>query len=141
MTLSVSGVNCAIPVSNVKATAISANNIHFKGNEDLNEDVVELTKSDLSTRDKQKMIKKARTKAAGWACFGGIFSTAYYGLRSNKKIAEKFGLDPVKDRDLVKQIKKEQTIWTLPGAFLPLAGAVIAYIIANNKNSNNIEVD
>jgi len=58
MTLSVSGVNCATPVSNVKAAAISANNIHFKGNEDLKEDVVELTKSDLSTRDKQKIIKK-----------------------------------------------------------------------------------
>lgn len=141
MTLSVSGVNFAVPVSNIKSSALSSKNIHFKGNDDLDTDVVELTKSDLSTRDKQKIIKKARTKAAGWACFGGIFSTAYYGLRSNKKVAEKFDLDPVKDRDLVKQIKKEQTIWTLPGAFLPLAGAVIAYIVANNKNSNNIEVD
>lgn len=141
MTLSVSGVNFANPVSSVKSASISANKVNFWAKGEVDEDVVELTKSDLSTRDKQKIIKKARTKACGWACFGGLFSTAYYGLRSNKKIAEKFDLDPVKDRDLVKQIKKEQTIWTLPGAFLPLAGAVIAYIIANNKNSNNIEVD
>lgn len=141
MTLNVSGVNFANPVSSLKAV----NGVSFKANEenniDLKEDSVEISRPELSTRDKQKIIKEACQKAAGYAIFGGIFSTLYYALRSDKKVARKYNLDPVKDKDLVKQIKNDQTIWTLAGALLPAAGGIIAYIVAANKNSKNIEID
>lgn len=141
MTLSVSGVNLAKPVSSLN----TVNQISFRAKNDnkssLTDDSVEISKPELTTTDKQKILKKARQKAAGYAVFGGIFSTAYYGLRSNNKIARKYNLDPVKDKDFIKQIKKEQTIWTLAGALLPAAGGIIAYIVAANKNSKNIEID
>jgi len=72
--------------------------------------------SQMSDEEKKELILKARTKAAGYAVFGGPFSTLYYGLRSDEKVARKFDLDPVADKKLVKQIKKEQMMWTLPSA-------------------------
>lgn len=142
--MSVSGINAAQPVYKPLSSQ-SVKNVTFKANEDAPKaDTVEIAKEEkpeLTNEEKQKMLKHARQKAAGWALFGGIFSTLYYGLRSNKTIAEKFNLDPQRDKDLIKQIKNDQTVWTLPGAFLPFAGGLIAYIIACNKNSKNIEID
>lgn len=144
MTLSVSGLNAATPSSQIMRTKINENkNPAFTAKVDNEEDVdiVDIKKDELSDSEKKKIVKAARTKAAGWACIGGIFSTAYYGLRSDEKIARKFDLDVEKDKKLIKQIKKDQTVWTLPGAFISLPGAIIAYIIANNKDSQNIELD
>lgn len=144
MTLSVSGLNAATPSSQIMRTKINENkNLAFTAKVDNEEDVdiVDIKKGELSASEKKKIIKAARVKAAGWACIGGIFSTAYYAFRSDEKIARKFDLDVEKDKKLIKQIKKDQTVWTLPGAFLPFAGAIIAYIVANNKNSQNIELD
>ena len=69
----------------------------------------------MSDSEKKELISAARTKAAGWSVFGGAFSTLYYALRSEKTVAEKFNLDPVEDKDLVKRIKKEQVKYALPG--------------------------
>lgn len=70
----------------------------------------------MSDEAKKELILKARTKASGYAVFGGPFSTLYYGLRSDEKVARKYNLDPVEDKKLVKQIKREQMLWTLPSA-------------------------
>ena len=70
----------------------------------------------LTKEEKQEKILQARTTAAGWSAFGGIISTACYALRSDEKVAEKFGLDASKDKDLIKQIKKQQVAATLPAA-------------------------
>lgn len=48
------------------------------------------------------------------SAFGGIFSTMYYALRSNETIAKKYNLDVEQDKDFIKEIKKDQTLWTLP---------------------------
>ena len=81
--------------------------------------------AEMSDLEKQELILKARTKAAGWAFWGGPISTLYYGLRPDATIAQKYNLDPVKDKDLVKRIKKEQCCWTLPAT-----AAVIASLIS-----------
>ena len=70
----------------------------------------------MSDEDKKELILKARTKAAGYAFWGGFLSTLYYGLRSDEKVARKYNLDPVEDKKLVKKIKKEQFLWTIPAA-------------------------
>ena len=71
--------------------------------------------AEMSDSEKKELISEARIKAAGWSVFGGAFSTLYYALRSEKTVAEKFNLDPVEDKDLVKRIKKEQVKYALPG--------------------------
>lgn len=43
--------------------------------------------AELSKEDKQAILQKAKTKAAGWSVFGEGFSTLYYGLRSDKTVA------------------------------------------------------
>lgn len=107
-------------------------------------DSVELSnkesKSALSKEDKQEILQKAKTKAAGWSVFGEIFSTLYYGLRSDKTVAKKFNLDPEKDKAFVKQIKREQVISTLPGAILPGGGGVIAWIYNKTRDASNFDV-
>lgn len=76
---------------------------------------------EMSDEEKKELVANARTKAAGYAAFGGIFSSLYYGLRSDKKVAKKFNLDPVEDKDLVKKIKNEQLKWTIPAAVIDIA--------------------
>ena len=61
-------------------------------------------------------------------------------LKRVASIAKKYDLDLQKDKDLIKQIKKEQTLWTLTG-LLPGAGPLVAYIVVNCLNSDKIEVD
>ena len=87
--------------------------------------------AEMSDAEKQELILKARTKAAGYAFWGGIISALYYGLRSDEKVAQKYNLDPVEDKDLVKKIKKEQLMWTLPAAvtdILVFGGAMLGGI-------------
>ena len=107
-------------------------------------DSVELSnkesKSALSKEDKQEILQKAKTKAAGWSVFGGVFSTLYYGLRSDKKVAEKHGLDPEADKAFVKQIKREQMISTLPGAIFEGVGGVISWLYNKNRDASKLEV-
>ena len=69
---------------------------------------------ELSKEAKQEIVKNAKTKAAGWSTFFGFINTLQYGLRSDKKVAEKFNLDKEKDADLIKTIKREQVKSTLP---------------------------
>lgn len=98
--------------------------------------------SELTKADKQEIIRSARTTAAGWGIFGGIFSTMYFGLRSDKTVAEKYDLDEKKDNKLIKQIKREQTLWTIasmvPG--VGCLGGVIAYIYNKNADASKINV-
>lgn len=94
----------------------------------------------MSKEDKQEILQKAKTKAAGWSVFGEIFSTLYYGLRSDKTVAKKYDLDPEKDKDFVKQIKREQVISTLPGALLPGGGGVIAWLYNKTRDASKLDV-
>lgn len=96
----------------------------------------------LTDADKKEIIRSARTKAAGWAIFGGPFSTLYYGLRSNKTIAEKYDLDLEKEKGLIKEIKTQQMLWTIP-ACLPGVGilpGIISWLYNKNMNSDNIDL-
>lgn len=107
-------------------------------------DTVELSskenKSVLSKEDKQAILAKAKTKAAGWSVFGEVFSTLYYGLRSDKTVAKKYDLDPEKDKNFIKQIKREQIISTIPGALFPGVGGVIGYIYNKNSDASKLDV-
>lgn len=81
-------------------------------------DSVEFTtkkeETSLTKEEKQEMVLKARTTAAGWSGLFGVFSTAWYALKPDNKIAEKYGLDENKDKDLVKTIRKQQVKATIP---------------------------
>ena len=111
-------------------------------------DTVEFSKtsSELSTADKQKLIQQARTTAAGWSAFGGVISTLCYGLRSDKKVAEKFNLDVEKDASLIRKIKQDQMLATLPAALGTLLfgfGTLITGGITwlYNKNADPAKID
>jgi hypothetical protein len=114
-----------------------SNVIAFKADKVETNDEFIPEKKDLSTEEKQKLIKSARNKASGWSTFGGPFSTLYYACRSNKTIAKKYNLDEEKDKDLIKNIKHTQTIWTLPAV---IGFGIIGYIVSNSMSSKNIEV-
>ena len=99
-------------------------------------------KRELTKADKQEIIQKARAKAAGWSIFGEGLSTLYYALRSDKTIAKKFDLDLKEDKKLIKQIKRDQTLATLPAVVpgLGSAGALVAYIYCKNQDPEDIKV-
>ena len=78
--------------------------------------------AEMSDTEKKELILKARTKASGWAIFGGVFSTLYYAFRSNNTVAEKYGLDVKEDKELVDKIKNEQIKATIPAAVIDTAG-------------------
>lgn len=99
------------------------------------------TKKELSKPQKQEILRSARQKAAGYSCFGGLFSTLYYALRSNEKIARKYNLDPIADRAFIKQIKEDQTMWTLPATLGSGILGIVAYAIACNKDASTLAVN
>lgn len=104
-----------------------------------NKNTEESAPRQLDEAAKKEIMLSARTKASGWAVFGGFLSTLYYGLRSNDTIAEKYNLDAEKDKDFIKKVKKEQVIWTIPGAISgPLS--VIAWIYNKCCDSKDIDV-
>ena len=96
-------------------------------------------KKELTKEDKQEIARKARTTAAGWATFGGIFSTLYYAFRSDEKVAKKYDLDPEKDKAFIRDIKSAQVKWTLPGILGPELG-VVGWIYNKVRNPNKIDV-
>ena len=94
----------------------------------------------FTKEDRQVMIKKAKTKAAGWSIFGGVWSTLYYGLRSDKKIAKKFDLDAENDKALIRQIRNEQVTATLPGAFSRGLLGIFNWAHHKRKDASKYEV-
>lgn len=100
----------------------------------------EATVDSFTKEDRQAMVKKAKTKAAGWSVFGGAWSTLYYGLRSDKKIASKFDLDAEKDKALIRQIRNEQVTATLPGAFSRGLLGIFNWAHHKRKDASKYEV-
>lgn len=96
---------------------------------------------ELTKADKQQILSKARAKAAGWSILGEFVSTIYYGLRSDKTVARKFDLDPEKDKEFIKKIKRDQMIATLPGALIPSVGGIFAYLYCKNQDTSKIDVE
>ena len=96
---------------------------------------------ELTKADKQQILSKARAKAAGWSILGEFVSTIYYGLRSDKTVARTFDLDPEKDKEFIKKIKRDQMIATLPGALIPSVGGIFAYLYCKNQDTSKIDVE
>ena len=48
--------------------------------------------------------------------------------------------EPVINKELVKQIKKEQVLSTLPGAIFPGGGGVIAYIYNKTRDASDMNI-
>ncbi|CDE99136.1 unknown [Clostridium sp. CAG:813] len=151
--VAVSGVSNYSPVNYVnfrgkaeKAEALADNQEILATKAEMPEDSFEVQhkegKRELTKADKQEIIQKARTKAVGWSIFGEGFSTLYYALRSDKTIAKKFDLDLKEDKKLIKQIKRDQTLATLPAVVpgLGSAGALVAYIYCKNQDPEDIKV-
>lgn len=151
--VAVSGVSNYSPVNYVnfrgkaeKAEALAGNQEILAMKAEMPEDSFEVQhkegKRELTKADKQAIIQKARAKAAGWSIFGEGFSTLYYALRSDKTIAKKFDLDLKEDKKLIKQIKRDQTLATLPAVVpgLGSAGALVAYIYCKNQDPEDIKV-
>lgn len=151
--VAVSGVSNYSPVNYVnfrgkaeKAEALADNQEILATKAEMPEDSFEIQhkegKRELTKADKQEIIQKARAKAAGWSIFGEGLSTLYYALRSDKTIAKKFDLDLKEDKKLIKQIKRDQTLATLPAVVpgLGSAGALVAYIYCKNQDPEDIKV-
>ena len=151
--VAVSGVSNYSPVNYVnfrgkaeKAEALADNQEILAMKAEMPEDSFEIQhkegKRELTKADKQAIIQKARAQAAGWSIFGEGFSTLYYALRSDKTIAKKFDLDLKEDKKLIKQIKRDQTLATLPAVVpgLGSAGALVAYIYCKNQDPEDIKV-
>ena len=151
--VAVSGVSNYSPVNYVnfrgkaeKTEALADNQEILAMKAEMPEDSFEIQhkegKRELAKADKQAIIQKARAKAAGWSIFGEGFSTLYYALRSDKTIAKKFDLDLKEDKKLIKQIKRDQTLATLPAVVpgLGSAGALVAYIYCKNQDPEDIKV-
>lgn len=151
--VAVSGVSNYSPVNYVnfrgkaeKAEALADNQEILAMKAEMPEDSFEIQhkegKRELTKADKQAIIQKARAKAAGWSIFGEGFSTLYYALRSDKTVAKKFDLDLNEDKKLIKQIKRDQTLATLPAVVpgLGSAGALVAYIYCKNQDPEDIKV-
>ncbi len=94
---------------------------------------------ELSTKDKQAIMKKARKTAAGWSILGNGLSTLYFGLRSDKTVAKKYDLDLAKDKDFIKEIKRQQTVQTLPSLFFNVGG-IAAWVYNAAKNPDKLNV-
>ncbi|DAA83885.1 TPA: hypothetical protein CPT83_00550 [Candidatus Gastranaerophilales bacterium HUM_1] len=151
--VAVSGVSNYSPVNYVnfrgkaeKTEALADNQEILAMKAEMPEDSFEIQhkegKRELTKADKQAIIQKARAKAAGWSIFGEGFSTLYYALRSDKTIAKKFDLDLKEDKKLIKQIKRDQTLATLPAVVpgLGSAGALVAYIYCKKQDPEDIKV-
>ena len=133
----VSNVNNTTQTDGVKNIGNS-----YHANQGLQADTVDFQSGKLSDTEKKELILKARTKAAGWSIFGGIFSTLYYGLRSDNTVAKKFNLDPDNDKALIKNIKREQVLWTVPSIIpgLGFIGGLAAYIYNKNCDADDIDL-
>jgi hypothetical protein len=144
--LSVSGVsnaNMARPVNfgNVQKTDRAEEATYIDKNNQ--EDSVEIQHLEgahnLTKADKQEILKKARQTAAGWSIFGSQFSLLYFALRSDKTIAKKYDLDVEKDKKLINQIKRQQTLATLPSLVIGVGG-LASYIYCKITDPDTINV-
>lgn len=129
----VSNVNSAKKTDNSSNTNLLQQNcsdsVSFKGRE-------------MSDEEKKELVLKARTKAAGYSFWFGPFSVLYYGLRSDDTVAKKYDLDPKEDKKLIKKIKNEQLLWTLP-ACIPGLGMIpggAAYLYNKNCDADKIDL-
>ena len=103
--------------------------------------------SKLTDDERKELIRTARSKSSGCACLWSLLglgwtSVLYYGLRSDNKVARKYGLDPQEDKKLVKTIKTQQMLWSLPAA-LPFVGilpGLVAWLYNKNMDSSGIDV-
>lgn len=140
----VTSVDQLIPVYDVRPVRRSERSDEIREVVDFGDSYDEVsfsTKKELSKSQKQEILRSARQKAAGYSCFGGLFSTLYYALRSNEKIARKYNLDPVQDRAFIKQIKEDQTMWTLPATLGSMILGIVAYAVACNKDARTLAVN
>ena len=114
-------------------------------NKDAPLDSVEISsdKAELSKEQKQEIMQKARTKASGFAILFGPLDTIYYGLRSDKTVAKRFDLDPDKDKKFIKEIKKQQMLWTLPSLIpgLGVIPGIASWLYNKNMDSSKIKVE
>lgn len=124
------------------------NAINFKGSEIIDgcfDDKVVLKKpeSKHTKEEKQEIVRSSLETATGWSIFFGIFSTLYFGLRSDKTVAEKYNLDEKADAKLIKQIKSNQTLWTLASMipFIGVATGIGAWLYMKNKDASEINVN
>lgn len=123
--------------NNINKNYLQSNNVDtvsFSGKNSSNKD------EGLSEADKQKLLKSARTSAAGWSILGSFISTLYYSLRADSTVADKYDLDKEKDKDFIKEIKRQQTIQTIPSIFF-WVGGIAAWGYNILKNPENIKVD
>lgn len=95
---------------------------------------------ELSLEEKQTIKHNARKNAAGWSIFGNLISTLYYGLRSDETIAEKYNLDTEKDKKFIKEIRKDQVLWTLPAAFTVGPLGIVSWIYTKCQDSSDIKI-
>ena len=93
--------------------------------------------SERTTEEKQAIIKKARVKSSGWSMLFGGLTTIACALRSDKKIAKKFDLDPEADKELIQNIRKNQVKASIPG-LLGVGG--IGFLCNLCKKPEKIEV-
>lgn len=128
-------------VSNVNSTNKTANN-NTNLLQQQNFDSVNFKGKELTDEEKKELVLKARTKAAGYSFWFGPLSVLYYGLRSDKTVAQKYDLDQQADKKLIKKIKNEQLLWTLPacipGMSIVTGGA--AYLYNKNCDADKIEL-
>ena len=128
---------------NLQAPSFKGNTsgLHFKAKPDV--DSFEFQhlegKKELTTADKKEIKHQARNNATGWSIFGGGLSTLYYALRSDKTIAKKYDLDVEKDKDFIKEIRKDQVKWTLPGLLVG-GGGLAAYIYSKCQDADDMTI-
>lgn len=103
-------------------------------------DTVNFKGSDIPEDEQKEIIRSARADASGWSILGGVISTLYYGLRSDKTVADKYDLDPKQDKSLIKEIKSQQLLWTLPAAVFSLPGGLVAWLYNKNMNPEKIDL-
>lgn len=83
---------------------------------DYENDTLEFSKSskELTKKDKQQILKKARVDSSLVAMIGGGPAIAYYSLRKDETIAKKYNLDIEKDKEFINVIRGQQVMYSLP---------------------------
>lgn len=96
----------------------------------------------LTELEKKEIVRSARSNASGWAIVGGPISLLYYGMRSNLTVAKKYQLDPEEDKALIKEIKTQQMLWTIPACVpgLGIIPGVVSWLYNQNMNPENIDL-
>lgn len=104
------------------------------------QDEVSFTAKQRTKEEKQAILKQARTTAAGWSIIFGGLSTLYYATRTDEKVARKYNLDPEADKNLINNIRQQQTVQTLPSLFYG-AGGFLSFVYNTLKSPDTLKVD